>query len=66
MKYHVIIFLHNIASWNQQICTHKVTKIQLLGTKILYTKFKRIQGVEKEVLAQKTVDNQRFYGWNIL
>ena len=31
----------------------RVAKIQLLGTKIHYTKFQRIQGVENEVLARK-------------
>ena len=39
---------------------HKVAKIQLLGTKIHYIKFQRIKGVENEVLARKTVENQRF------
>ena len=66
MKYPLNIFLHNIASWYWQISTHKVAKIQLLGTIIIYIKYKRIQGVENEVLAPKTVENQRFYGWNIL
>ena len=44
MKYPLNIFLHNIviSSWYGQISTHKVAKIQLLGTKIHYTKFKRI------------------------
>ena len=37
--------------------TEKVAKIQLLWTKIHYTKFLRIQCVENEVLAQKTVEN---------
>ena len=40
----------------------KIAKIQLLGTKIHYTKFWRIQGVENEALSRKTVENQRFYG----
>ena len=31
--------LHNIDSWYRQISTHKVAKIQLLGTKIHYNKF---------------------------
>ena len=53
MKYPLNIFLHNIASWHRQIFTHKVAKIQLLGTKIHYTKFYQIQGVENEVLAQE-------------
>ena len=66
MKYPLNMFLHNIASWYWQISTHKVAKIQLLGRKIQYIKFYRIQGVENEVLARKTVENQRFYGWNIL
>ena len=66
MKYPLNIFLHNIASWYWQISTHKVAKIQLLGAKIHYTKFLRTLGVENEVLAQKTVENQRFYGWNSL
>ena len=38
MKYPLNIFLQNIASWYKQISTHKVAKIQLLGTKIHYTK----------------------------
>ena len=33
------MFLHNIASWYWQVSTDKVAKIQLLGTKIHYTKF---------------------------
>ena len=66
MKYPLNIFLHNIASWYWQISIDKVAKIQLSGTKIYYTKFYRIQGVENEGLAQKTVQNQIFYGWNIL
>ena len=33
------MFLHNIASWYRQVSTDKVAKIQLLGTKIPYTKF---------------------------
>ena len=60
MKYPLNIFFHIIASWYQQISTHKFAKIQLLGTIIVYIKYKRIQGVENEVLAQKTVENQRF------
>ena len=59
MKYPLNIFLHTIASWYRQISTHKVAKIQLLGTIIIYIKYKRIQGVENEVLAPKTVENQR-------
>ena len=51
---------YSIMIW--KISTHKVAKIQLLGTKIHYTKFQRIKGVENEVLAQKTTENQRFYG----
>ena len=39
MKYPLYIFLHNIASWYGQISSRKVAKIQLLGTKIHYTKF---------------------------
>ena len=66
MKYPLNMFLHNKASWYRQISTDKVAKIQLLGLKIVYIKYKRIQGVENEVLARKTVENQRFYGWNIL
>ena len=62
MKYPPNIFLHNIASWYWQTSTHKVAKIQLLGTKIPYTKSKRIFDVENEVLVRKTVENQRFYG----
>ena len=62
MKYPLNIFLHNIALWYQQISTHKVAKIQLLGTIIVYIKHKRIQGVENDVLAPKTVENQRLYG----
>ena len=53
MKYLLNIFLHNISSWYWQISTHKVAKIQLLGTIIHYIKYKRIQGVENEVLARK-------------
>ena len=45
------MFLQNIASLYRQISTHKVAKIQLLGRKIQYIKFYRIQGVENEVLA---------------
>ena len=66
MKYPLNLLLHNISSWYRQISTDKVAKIQLLGIKIHYTKFWRIYGVENEVLAQKMVENQRFYGWNIL
>ena len=66
MKYPLNIFLHNIASWYWQISTDKVAKIQLLGTKIHYTEYYRIYGVENEVLALKTVENQTFYGWKIL
>ena len=62
MKYPLNIFLHNIASWYRQISTDKVAKIQLLGTIIVYIKYERIQGVEIEVLAPKTVENQRLYG----
>ena len=39
MKYPLNILLHNIAWWYWQISTDKVAKIQLLGTKIHYTKF---------------------------
>ena len=39
MKYTLYIFFYNIASWYQQISTHNVAKIQLVGTKIHYTKF---------------------------
>ena len=39
MKHPLNIFLQNIASWYGQSSTHKVGKIQLLGTKIRYTKF---------------------------
>ena len=39
MKYLLNVLLHNIVSWYGQISTHKVAKIQLLGTKIHYTKF---------------------------
>ena len=42
MKYPLNIFLHNIASWYWQISTQKVAKIQLLGTKVHYTKFYQI------------------------
>ena len=33
----------------------------MLGTKIHYTRFSQIQGVENEVLTKKTVENQKFY-----
>ena len=66
MKYPLNIFFCNVASWYRQISTHNVAKIQLSETKIHYTEFYRIYGVENEVLALKTVENQRFYGWNIL
>ena len=66
MKYPLNIFFHIIASWYGQISTHKVAKIELLGTIIVYIKYKLIQGVENEILALKTVENRRFYGWNIL
>ena len=59
MKYPLNMFLHNLASWYRQISTDKVAKIQLLGTIIIYIKYKRIQGVENEVLAPKMVENQR-------
>ena len=62
MKYPLNIFLHNIASGYRQISPHKVAKIQLLGTIIVYIKYKRIQGVENDVLAPKTIENQRLYG----
>ena len=39
MKHPLKKFLKNIASWYCQISTDKVAKIQLLGTKIHYTKF---------------------------
>ena len=39
MKHPSKIFLQNIASRYRQISTHKVAKIQLLGTKIHQTKF---------------------------
>ena len=42
MKYPLNKFLHNIASGYGQISSHKVAKIQLLGTKIRYNKFLRI------------------------
>ena len=61
MKYRLDIFLHNVPSWYWQTSTHKVAKIQLLVTKIHHTKFYRLYGVENEVLAQKTVENQRSY-----
>ena len=38
MKYPLNMFLQNIASWYWQFSTVKVAKIQLLGTKIHYTK----------------------------
>ena len=38
MKYPLNIFLHNIASWYGKISADKVAKIQLLGTKIHYSK----------------------------
>ena len=38
MKYPLNIFFCNIASWYRQISAHKFAKIQLLGTKIHYTK----------------------------
>ena len=62
MKYPLNIFFCNMASWYRQISTHNVAKIQLSETKIHYTEFYRILGVENEVLALKTVENQRFYG----
>ena len=62
MKHPSKIFLQNIASWYRQISTHTVAKIQLLGTKIHYTKSYQICGVENEVLPQKTIENHRFYG----
>ena len=39
MKYPLNIFLQNIASWYREVSDHKVAKIQLLRTKIHYTKF---------------------------
>ena len=60
MKHPSKIFLQNIASRYRQISTHKVAKILLSLTKIHYTKFQRKKGVENEVLARKTVENQRF------
>ena len=66
MKHPSKIFLQNIASRYRQISTHKVAKVQLLGTKIYYTKFQRLQGIENEVLARKTVENQTFCGLKIL
>ena len=39
MNHHSKIFLQNKASIYRQICGHKVAKIQLLRTKIFYTKF---------------------------
>ena len=39
MKHPSKIFWQNIAMYYQQISTHKVAKIQLLWTKIHYTKF---------------------------
>ena len=39
LKYPLDIFLQNIALLYCQVSTHKVAKIQLLGTKIHYTKF---------------------------
>ena len=39
MKYPFKIFLQNIASRYRQISADKVAKIQLLRTKIHYTKF---------------------------
>ena len=39
MKYPLNVFLHNIALWYRQISTYKVAKIQILGTKVQYTKF---------------------------
>ena len=39
----------------------KGCKNQLLGTKIHYAKSKIIFGVENEVLARKTVENQGSY-----
>ena len=59
MKYPQKKFLKNIASWYCQISTHKVAKIQLLGTKIPYTKSWRIWGVENEVLARKTEEKSK-------
>ena len=62
MKHPLKIFLQNIASRYRQTSAHNVAKIQLLMTNIHYTKFSRILGVENEVLAWKTVENQTFYG----
>ena len=42
MKHPLNIFLQNIASSYRQISAHKVAKIQLLRTKIHYTKICRI------------------------
>ena len=39
MKHPLKIFLQNIASRYRQISTHKVAKIQLLGTNIYFIKF---------------------------
>ena len=60
MKYPLNILFQKIASTYRQIYAHKVAKILLSWTKIHYTKFQRKQGVENEVLARKTVENQRF------
>ena len=60
MKHPSKTFLQNIATRYRQISTHKVAKIQLLGKKVHYTKFWRIHGVENEVFAPKTVENERF------
>ena len=54
MKHPLTIFLQDIASWYWQISTHKITKIQLLGTQIHSSKFYQILGVENEVSARKT------------
>ena len=62
MKYPLNIFFCNMASWYRQISTYNVAKIQLSETKIHYTEFYRMLGVENEVLALKMVENQRFYG----
>ena len=60
MKHPSKTFFQNLASRYRQISAHEVAKILLSWTNIHYTKFQRKLGVENEVLARKTVENQRF------
>ena len=56
MKHPSKIFLQSIASRYRQISSQKVAKIQLLGKKLFI-----LNSCENKVLAQKTVENQRFW-----